>query len=106
MVKDQFTEPVTTSFGPMVQLHALLRFDRPVRERIEGKELRRIAALESVSVQSVSKRLITASWGEFLQAIGCADAGLYLASRHAGEKRVAEKELELPPGRGRRPSTR
>lgn len=46
-----------------------------VRERVEGKELRRIAALESVSVQSVSKRLITASWSE------CSLAMRYLEGR-------------------------
>jgi len=34
VVKNQFTEPVNTSFGPMVQVHALLRFDREVRGRI------------------------------------------------------------------------
>ena len=36
-----------------------------VRERMEGKGLKRIAKQEAVSVQSVSKRLITASWSEF-----------------------------------------
>ncbi len=34
VVKDQVTEPVNTSFGPMVQVHALLRFDREVQARI------------------------------------------------------------------------
>lgn len=37
VVKDQVTEPVNTSFGPMVQVHALLRFDREVQARIHDQ---------------------------------------------------------------------
>jgi len=45
-----------------------------VRERVEGKQLRSIAKLESVSVQSVSKRLKNASWAEFSRAVEFLDA--------------------------------
>ncbi len=35
LIKAQWEEPVDASFGPMVQLHVLLQFDRETRERVE-----------------------------------------------------------------------
>jgi hypothetical protein len=59
---------VTLSLADAISNRWTLAQWQAVRERIEGKELRRIAALEDISVQSISKRLITASWTEFLKA--------------------------------------
>ena len=59
-----------------------------VMARIEGKELRVIAAASDVSIQSVSKRLLTASWTEVRGGAELLEqlARLELAEARAGQK--------------------